>query len=121
MLLLFLSRAEPQATVRRSHHAELKLRLQDNICPRTILTAGGALLDGTEVGILQGFITDDYGEHHLARIAIVMVCGIGRNMFSVKQQRKEIMILIFDAIKPSLKVGDTSVTLRGEDDDLSSF
>ena len=36
--------------------------------PRKILTAGGALLDGTAEGILQGLVTDNRGEQHLARI-----------------------------------------------------
>ena len=48
---------------------ELKNRLQDYTSlstPRTIRTAGGALLDGTAESVLQGFITDDYGEQHLA-------------------------------------------------------
>ena len=44
---------------------DLKHRLQDYTSlstPRTILTAGGALLDGTSKGVLQGLIADDYGE-----------------------------------------------------------
>ena len=48
---------------------ELKHRLQDYTSlstPRTILTSGGALLNGTAEGVLQGLITDDYGEQHLA-------------------------------------------------------
>ena len=52
--------------------------------PLNILTAGGALLDGTAEIILQGLVTDNYGEQHLARIAILIVTGIGRNLFSVK-------------------------------------
>ena len=66
---------------------DLKHRLQDYTSistPRTILTAGGALLDGTAEGVSQGLITDDYGEQHLARIANLIVPGIGRNLFSVK-------------------------------------
>ena len=47
--------------------------------PRKIVTAGGALLDGTAEGILQGLVTDNHGEQHLARISIAQpfLCQIG--------------------------------------------
>ena len=70
---------------------ELKNRLQDYTSlstPRTIRTAGGALLDGTAEGVLQGLITDDYREQHVARILFLIVSGVGRKRFSVKQQRE---------------------------------
>ena len=57
--------------------------------PRKILTAGGALLDGTAEGILQDLLTNNHGEQHLARIAILIVPGIARNLFSVKIGNKE--------------------------------
>ena len=66
---------------------DLKHRLQDYISlstPRTIFTAGGALLDGTPECMLQGLITDDNGEQNFAMIAILLLPGIGRNLFSVK-------------------------------------
>ena len=52
---------------------ELNRRLLDYTClttSRTILTAGGALLDGPDEGILQGVITDNYGNGRLVRIQI---------------------------------------------------
>ena len=52
---------------------DLKHRLQNYSSPRTILTAEGALLDGTTECVLQGLVTDDYGEQQLARIAILIV------------------------------------------------
>ena len=52
--------------------------------PRKILPAGGALLDGTAEGILQGLVTDSHGEQHLARISIIIVHCIGRKFLSVK-------------------------------------
>ena len=57
--------------------------------PRKILTAGGALLDGTAKGILQGLVTDNHGKQHLARIDTLIVPGIGRNLFSVKSTTKK--------------------------------
>ena len=62
---------------------ELKHRLQGYISlstPRTILTARGALLDGTAERVLQGLITNHYGEQHLARTAIPISFGIGCNL-----------------------------------------
>ena len=74
---------------------DLKHRLQDYNAlstPRTILMAGGALLDGTGEGVLQGLITDDYGEQYLTRIAILIELCIGRNMPSEKTAaRKDIV------------------------------
>lgn len=66
---------------------ELKHRLQDCTSlstTRSILIAGGALLDGTAGGVRQGLIIDEYGEQHLARITITFVPGIGCNRFSGK-------------------------------------
>ena len=61
----------------------LKYRLLNHVLlttPRKILTARGGLLDGTDEGILQGLVTDNHGGQHLARIAILFVPSIGRNL-----------------------------------------
>ena len=89
--------------------------------PRTILTAGGALLDGTAEGVSQGLITDDYGEQHLARIAILIVPGIGGNIFSVKTAARMVIVSIFDVNRPRLEVGDITVPFPGEINNLYSF
>ena len=62
--------------------------------PRKIFTPGGALLDGTAEGILQGLVTDNHGEQHLARIAILIVPGLGRSLFSAKQATKKGVVSI---------------------------
>ena len=67
---------------------------------RTILTARNALLDGTAEDVLQGLITDDYGEQRLARIAILIVRGIGRDILSVKQQRERSSFGFFTLTNP---------------------
>ena len=82
---------------------ELKHRLQDYTSlstPHTILAAGGALLDGTAEGVLQGLVTDDYGEQHLTRIAILIVPGIGRNLFSVKTAARKGIVSISTSTNP---------------------
>ena len=89
--------------------------------PRKILTAGGALLDGTTEGILQGLVTDNHGEHHLARIVILIVPGIGRNLFAVKSVTKKGIVSIFDFDNPRLELSGITVPLRAEGDDLYSL
>ena len=64
--------------------------------PGKFFTARGTLLDGTTEGILQGLVNDNHGEHHLARIATLIVPGIGRNFFSVKSATKKVVGFIFD-------------------------
>ena len=54
---------------------DLKHCLQNYVhitTPRTILTAGGAMLDGTAEGVLQGLVTDDNGNQILVRVDIVV-------------------------------------------------
>ena len=85
--------------------------------PRKILTAGGALLDGTAEGIIQGLVTDNHGEQHLARIPILIEC----NLFSVKSAMKKGAVSIFDFGNPRLVLSGITVPLRPEDDDLYSL
>ena len=82
---------------------ELKDCLQDYTplsAPRTVRTAGGALLDDTAKGALEGLTTNDCGEQHLARIAILIVPGIGRNLFSVKTAARKGIVSISTSTNP---------------------
>ena len=104
--------------------SDLKHRLQDYVqlaTPRNILTAGGALLDGTAEVVLQGLVTNDYGEKILVRIDIVVVPGIGRNLFSVMTAAKKGIVTIFDYENPRLEGFNVTVSLRSESGDLYSF
>ena len=59
---------------------DLKHRLQDYVhlaTLRKILTTGGAPLDSTAEGVLQGLVANDYGDQILVRVDIVFVPGIG--------------------------------------------
>ena len=63
---------------------DLKHRLQNYVhltMPRKIITAGGAMLDGTAEGVLQGLATDDNGNQILVRVDIVVVPRIGATCF----------------------------------------
>ena len=103
---------------------ELNRRLLDYKClttPRKILTAGGALLDGTCERILQGVITDNYGKGNLVRIQILVVPTIGRNLFSVKTATRNGTVSIFDHKNPRLAAFGMTLPLRREQDDSNSF
>ena len=79
--------------------SSLKHRLLNYVlltAPRKILTAGGAVLNGTTEGILEGLVTDNHGEQHLARIAILIMPSIGRNLFFAKSATKKGVVSIFD-------------------------
>ena len=89
--------------------------------PRQIITAGGALLDGTAEGILQGLVTDNHGEQHLARIATLIMPGVGCNIFSVKPATKKGVVFNSDCDNPRLELSGITVQLRAEDDDLYSL
>ena len=70
---------------------DLKHRLQDYVhlaTPRKNVTVGGTLLDGTVEGVLQGLATDDYGNQIFVRTDIMVVPGVGRNLFSVTTATK---------------------------------
>ena len=101
----------------------LKHRLVNNVVlttPRNTLTAGEALLDGTAEGILQGLVTDDHEEQHLARIIVLIVPGIGYNLFYVKSATKRGVVSIFDFNNPRLELSGTTIPLRAENGDLCS-
>ena len=82
---------------------------------------GGALLDGTGEGILQGVIPDNYGNGHLIRIQILVVPTIGHNLFSVKAATRNGIVSIFDGENPRLEAFGFTLPLRGKQDDLYSF
>ena len=89
--------------------------------PHKVLTAGGALLDSTAEGVLQGFVTDDYGDQILIRFDIVVVLGIGCNLFSVMTAAKKDILTMFDYENPRLEGSNVTVSLRSESGDLYSF
>ena len=63
---------------------DLEHRLQDCVhlpTPRKILTAGGALLDGTAEDILQSLVTDEYSNQILVPVDIVVILGISPTCF----------------------------------------
>ena len=89
--------------------------------PRKILTAGGALLDGTAKGILQGLVTDksrgtascaDHYPHWVWHRAQPFLC---------KSAMKKSVVFIFDFDNPRLELSSITVPLHAEDEGLYSL
>ena len=99
--------------------SDFKHRLQDYVhpaTPRKIITAGGAMLDGTTEGVLQGLVTDEDGNQILVRVDIVVVPRIGRNLFLGTAAKKGI-VTILDYENPRLKGFNVTVPLWSESGD----
>ena len=75
----------------------------------------------TEEGVLQGFVTDDFGNQILVRVDIVEMPGIGRNLFSVTTTAKNIIVAIFNSEDSRLERFNATVPLPSEIGDLDSF
>ena len=80
---------------------------------RKILSTGGALLDGTAEGVLQGRVTDNNDNRIFIRVDI-LVPGIERKLFSVMQAAKWSIVIIFDYENPRLEGFHVTVPLRRE-------
>ena len=110
--------------LRRRHHPRLQALsagLRASHYPRKVLTAGGALLDGMAEDVLQGLVNDDNGNQILVRVDIVVVRGIGHNLFSVMASAKKGIMIIFDYENPRLEGFNVTVPLRSESGDLYSL
>ena len=64
--------------------------------PRKISTAGGGELKSTAQGVLQGHVMDDKGVRRLIQLSCLIVPGLGRNLFSVKQAARNGVVSISD-------------------------
>ena len=99
---------------------DLKRRQQNYVhlaTPRNILTPGGALLDGTAEGVLQGLVTDNYGNKILVRVDVVVVPWIRRNLFSVMTAAKKGIMILFDYENLWLQGFNVTVPLQSKSGD----
>ena len=76
------------------------------------------MLNGTAEGVLQGLVTDENDNQILVRVDIVVVPGIGRNLFSVMTAAKKSIATIVDYEDPRLDGFDVTVLLQNESGDL---
>ena len=64
--------------------------------PRKIATAGGGESNGTAQGALRGHVIGDKGVRRLIQLSCLIVPGLGRNLFSVKQAARNGVVSILD-------------------------
>ena len=93
----------------------------DLTAPRKNLTDGGSTLEGTTEGVLQGFVTDECGNPHLARVRILVVSGIGSSLHSVKAAASKDIVSIFDIKNPRLQGHDITIPLSIRGNELYLF
>ena len=88
---------------------------------RYITTAGGHQLEGAGQGLLRGHIIDAQGMQHLIQISVLIVPGLGRYLFSVKQASRNGVVSIFDTYNPRLEANNFTLPLQELEDDLYFF
>ncbi|CAM9879409.1 unnamed protein product, partial [Sphacelaria rigidula] len=67
---------------------------QELAISREITSAGGHQLAGVGKGLLRGHIKDDEEVERLVQISCLVVPGLGRNLFSVKQATRNKVVSI---------------------------
>ena len=101
----------PRLRYRLDNYQELALR-------RYITTAGGHQLEGAGQGLLRGHIIDAQGVQRLIQISVLIVPGLGRNVFSVKQASRNGVVSIFDKYNPRLEANNFTLPLQELENDL---
>ena len=90
--------------------------------PRKLSTTGvGGGLNGTAQGVLRGHVIDDKGVRRLFRLSCLIVPGLGRNLFSVKQAARYDVMSIFDMTNPRLGTHNHTFPLQDLGHDLYYF
>ncbi|CAM9790762.1 unnamed protein product, partial [Sphacelaria rigidula] len=78
-------------------------------------------LAGVGEGLLRGHIQDGEGVKRLVQISCLVVPGLGRNLFSVKQATRNGVVSIFDINNPRLETNNFTVPLQELESDLYFF
>ena len=84
------------------------------------LTRGGGL-NGIVQRVLRGHVIDDRRLRRLVQLSCLIVPGLGRNLFSVKQAARTGVVSIFDMNNPRLKANKLTFPLQALGHDLYSF
>ena len=94
----------PRLRYRLENYQELAIR-------RYITTAGGHQQEGAGQGLLRGQIIDAQGVQHLIQISVLIVPGLGRTLFSVKQASRNGVVSTFDKYNPRLEVFEGTLVI----------
>ena len=89
--------------------------------PRKIATDGRGELNGIAQGELRGHVVDDKGVRRLIQLSCLIVPGLGRNLFSVKQAARNGVVSIFDMNNPILEANKLTFPLQAVGRDLYYF
>ena len=104
----------PRLRYRLETYQELAIR-------RYVPTAEGHQLEGGGQGLLRGHLIDAQGVQRLIRISVLIVPGLGRNLFSVKQASRNGVVSIFDKYNPRLEANNFTLPLQELENDLFFF
>ena len=94
---------------------------QELVIQQYITTAGGHQLEGAGQGLLRGHIIDAQGVQRLIQISVLIVPGLGRNLFSIKQASRNGVASIFDKYNPRLEANNFTLPLQELENDLYFF
>ena len=101
----------PGLRCRLDNYQELAIR-------RWITTAGGHQLERAGQGLLLVHIIDAQGVQRLIQISVLIVPGLGWNLFSVKQASRNGVVSIFDKYNPRLEANNFTLPLQELENDL---
>ena len=80
--------------------------------PREITTAGNYRLKGVATGVISGYIIDQTGVRQLVRLPVVVVPGIGRNLFSVPSATEQGATTMFALEESRIETKDFTIPLQ---------
>ena len=104
----------PRLRYRLENYQELAIR-------RYITTAGGHQLEGAGQGLLRSHIIDAQRVQRLIQISMLIVPGLGRNLFSVKQASRNGVVSIFNKYNPRLEANNFTLPFQKLENDLCFF
>ena len=78
----------------------------------------GHQLEAAGQGLLRGHIIDAQGVQRLIQISMLIVPGLGRNLFSVKQASRNGVVSIVDKYNPRLEANNFTLPLQELENDL---
>ncbi|CAB1113015.1 unnamed protein product [Ectocarpus sp. CCAP 1310/34] len=86
--------------------------IEDLRIPLPIITAGQHVLHGVTTGVLFGTVTDDSGQDRQVSFRVVLVPGLGTNLFSVTAALSNGVASLFYPDNPRLESADAVVPMK---------
>eukprot|EP00903_Cladosiphon_okamuranus_P005795 g5742.t1 len=92
--------------------------VEDLPVPHTIVAAGQNLLQGVVTWTITGSVADNSGHGRLVSFRVVLVPGLGTNLFSVTAAMQQGVATLFHPTNPGLESGDVVIPMQtlGMDD-----